>query len=248
MEVRKLKIGGIPAMLFGADGERTIIAVHGSRACKIDDSIWILAEEATPLGCQVLSFDLPGHGERAAEETKPCMIRDCVEELRMVIEYAEARWEKLCLFGCSIGAYAGLVACQQAPVERAWFLSPVTDMEGLIRRMMEQFGVTEERLRAEGMIDTLAEPLSWDCYCYVKDNPVAHWSCPTFILRGEKDDMCEYQAVKAFADRFCCELEEQKGGEHWFHTPDQLAFYRQWLCGKLKNDLPAGQGGRKSCD
>jgi len=35
--------------------------------------------------------------------------------------------------------------------------------------------------------------------------------------------------MEMFAARFGCGLEEQQGGEHWFHTESQLAYFREWL-------------------
>jgi hypothetical protein len=35
--------------------------------------------------------------------------------------------------------------------------------------------------------------------------------------------------LDAFVQRFDCRLQVVKQGEHWFHTPEQLAVYRNWL-------------------
>lgn len=60
-------------------------------------------------------------------------------------------------------------------------------MERLIRDMMRWAGVTEERLKMEGVIVTpFGEKLSWDYLCYVREHPV-QWNAPTCILYGEKD-------------------------------------------------------------
>ena len=64
---------------------------------------------------------------------------------------------------------------------------------------------------------------------YVKNHPVHNWNHKTYMLRGENDTLCEYDYVKGFADRYNCELTEQKGGEHWFHTDSELDFFRNWL-------------------
>lgn len=58
------KISNIPAVLWGAKSEKIFIAVHGNMSNKEDAVIQILAEEANQKGYQVLSFDLPEHGER----------------------------------------------------------------------------------------------------------------------------------------------------------------------------------------
>lgn len=232
MNAEKIRINGIPAILWGAKSERLIIAVHGSHSSKIDDCVWILAEEADKQDFRTLSFDLPKHGERVYE-TEPCMIDECVGELGAVMEYARTLSERISLFGCSMGAYFGMTAYQNERLERAWLLSPVVDMGRLIRNIMNACGIGEEDLKKLGTYENPYETLYWDYYEYVKEHPIKSWSVPTSILRGENDTLSEREAVVDFSLRFGCALTEQKGGEHWFHTPEELEYYRGWLVGNL---------------
>lgn len=231
MLAEKLRINGIPAVLWGEKSDRLIIAVHGSHSSKIDDCIWILAEEAAKKGYQVLSFDLPQHGERVYEP-QPLMADKCVTELREVMKFAKRTAEHISVFGCSMGAYFSLLA-YEGDVERAWFLSPVTDMARIIRNIMQFIGVTEDELRERKIIENSIETLYWDYFVYIKNNPVEVWNAPTFILRGENDTLCERECVSVFAESFGCELTEQRGGEHWFHTNEELDFFRNWLKERL---------------
>ncbi|MEG2002943.1 MAG: alpha/beta hydrolase, partial [Clostridia bacterium] len=59
MNLEKIKIDDIPAIIWGEASDKIIIAAHGSHSSKIDDCIWTLAEVATKKGYQVLSFDFP---------------------------------------------------------------------------------------------------------------------------------------------------------------------------------------------
>ena len=90
MELKKLHIAGIPALLWGGPADRLILAVHGSHSSKLDDCIWVLAEEAVPRGYQVLSFDLPQHGERVYE-TDLLMPDECVRELEAMYAFGAER-------------------------------------------------------------------------------------------------------------------------------------------------------------
>ena len=54
-------INGVPALLSGQDCGRVFLHVHGQFGCKEEASR--LAEIVCPRGYQVLSVDLPGHGE-----------------------------------------------------------------------------------------------------------------------------------------------------------------------------------------
>lgn len=231
--IEKQNVQGIPTLLWGEDSTKCIIAVHGNRSSKIDDCIWILAEEAIPRGYQILSFDLPRHGERVYEEA-PGMIQSYMEELTVIWKYATQRTEQISLFGCSLGAYISLLAYQDKKIDKTWLLSPVVDMARVIRTIMQEVGVTEEQLEIEGEIENPIETLSWDYYCDVKEHPITKWESPTSILRGEYDYLCEYESVLNFAKQFGCSLEEQKGGEHWFHTPKELEYYRKWLQKELE--------------
>ncbi len=232
MLAKKLRVNGIPAVLWGEKSDRLIIAVHGSHSSKIDDCVWILAEEAAKKGYQTLSFDLACHGERVYE-IEPLMADKCVSELKGMLAFAKGLAKRICVFGCSMGAYFSLLAFRDESVERAWFLSPVTDMERIIRNIMRFCNITEDEFRERKTIENPIETLYWDYYIYVKDNPIEKWEIPTFILRGEGDTLCEKEYVSAFAERFDCELTEQRGGEHWFHTDSELDFFRNWLKERL---------------
>ena len=109
------------------------------------------------------------------------------------------------------------------------FLSPVVDMEALIRRMMGWAGVTEERLAREGSIPTtFGQTLSWEYLRYVRTHPVRRWRTPTAILYGARDHLTDRATVEAFATRNGCRLTVEEAGEHWFHTPQQLAAVDRW--------------------
>lgn len=232
MNLNKLRIDGIPALLWGEATGRIILAAHGSHSSKIDDCIWILAEEAIKQGYQVLSFDLPQHGERVYE-TDLIMPDECVRELQIMYDYAKGLAREVSLFGCSMGAYFQLLTFAEAEIERVWFLSPVTDMERIIRNLMDYCHVTEEAFREKVLIENDIEPLYYPYYEYVRSHPITKWPHKTHILRGEYDSLCEYAGAKDFAGRFGCELTQQEDGEHWFHTEPELAFFRTWIRERL---------------
>ena len=218
---------------MGPTESKLVIAAHGSHSSKSDDCIRIFSEEAVTFGYQVLSFDFPKHGDRI-NEPEPCMVQECVKELKEILTYAKSIADKIYLFACSMGAYFSLLAYKDDEIEHALFLSPVTDMERIIHNIMAQFNVTEERFRKEKTIENPVETLYWDYYRYIRENPVAYWEHPTSILYGEHDTMCEYEYVFGFAKRFHCDFTVQAGGEHWFHTPEELGDYRSWIREKLR--------------
>ncbi|GAA5784101.1 alpha/beta hydrolase [Chitiniphilus shinanonensis] len=228
MEQRNLLIDGIPAILWGAASDNLFIAVHGDQSNKADVVIRAFAEEAVAKGYQVLSFDLPEHGERVGE-ARQCNPKNCVEDLGKLMEYAHSRASVISLFGCSVGAYFGMLACKHEPIEKALFLSPVVDMKRLIHNMMGWFGVSEARLEKEKEIATPVKTLYWDYYQYVLEHHPIAWDKPTALLYGGNDNICELDDVKAFAGRVHAKMMIMEDGEHFFHTEKQLAFFRDWL-------------------
>ncbi len=228
MELEKIRIEGIPAVVWGPDASKIIIAAHGSHSSKIDDCIWQLARQALPRGYQVISFDLPQHGERVYEKDF-IMPDECVRELNLIYDLAKSKATSVSLFGCSMGAYFELLGFADKAIDKAFFLSPVVDMERLIDNLMAYCHITPAELKERTFVSNDIEPLYYPYYAYVKAHPIVRWNHPTFILRGENDTLSEYGSVKAFCDRFGCQLSEQKDGEHWFHTEDELAYFSHWL-------------------
>ena len=230
MQKEKIKIDYIPGIIWGEKSKKVIIAVHGSMSNKEDEVIKILAEIAVCKGYQVLSFDLPEHGERKENKTYLCKVQNAIKDLKIVLEYAKANYEQINLWGCSMGAYFSLLAYKGEKIEQALFLSPVVNMKIIIENMMKWSNVTEEILRNNQEIKTEYGPiLYWDYYEYVKENPILNWNKKTSILYGSKDDMQEENIIKNFVKRFNCKLTILENGEHYFHTEEQLKFYKKWL-------------------
>lgn len=145
--------------------------------------------------------------------------------------YDEARKQYDCVYvlANSIGAYFAMHALRACDIERALFISPVLDMERLILDMMGWANVSEAELREKGEILTdFGEVLSWDYLCFVRENPVA-WAVPTEILYAERDHLISRQTVDGFVGSHNAKLTVMRGGEHWFHTEEQLAFLDAWM-------------------
>lgn len=229
MKRQNLKIDNIPAILWGDKSDSLFVVVHGNMSNKADDAIVIFAEEAVAMGYQVISFDLPEHGDRK-NETYACKVQNCVQDLNTIMSYAQLLSNNISVFACSMGAYFTLLAYSKESLKQCLFLSPVVNMERIINNMMTWFNIGENRLKAEKEILTPSgQTLYWDYYCYVKEHPIVAWDKPTAILYGSEDKLCEFDIVSEFVNCFDCNLEIMKSGEHYFHTEEQLQFFRQWL-------------------
>ena len=140
-----------------------------------------------------------------------------------------AEYDSIILVANSIGAYFSLLSLTDMPIEKAYFISPIANMEKLILDMMQWSGVTEDELQEKGVIATeFDEALSWEYLTWVRSHPVS-WHIPTEILYGSEDKLQSVDTIKAFADDIGAGLTIMEQGEHWFHTEEQLQFLREWL-------------------
>lgn len=154
---------------------------------------------------------------------------EAAEEFPAFVAEQRRGCDALTLVANSIGAYFSMSALSEKLVDSALLISPVVDMERLILDMMGWAGVTEAELQERREIPTsFGETLSWEYLSYVRRHPL-HWSVPTRILYGEKDNLTSYATISAFAQRIHAPLTVMPGGEHWFHTPEQMAFLDDWV-------------------
>jgi pimeloyl-ACP methyl ester carboxylesterase len=139
-------------------------------------------------------------------------------------------------------------------IQKACFISPIVDMEKLITDMMKWANVTEQELTeqreqndarinsvesrwkktegqlgSEGVIHTdFGEDLSWEYLSYVRSHPIK-WRVPTQILYGSNDHLTSLETITDFANKHQATLTVMDGGEHWFHTEEQMLFLDKWI-------------------
>ncbi len=226
MKKEYFQIQGIPTVLLGEPSKNVYLFIHGQGGCKEEAEAF--AEIAGCYCCQVLSIDLPEHGERKEEKDKftPWHV---VPELMMVMEYAKSHWDSIALRATSIGAWFSMLSFANENLKSCLFVSPILDMHQLIQNMMLWAGVSEDQLQLEQTIPTsFGQTLSWEYLSYVKKHPITKWSFPTEILYGDKDNLTEHKVVENFTRHFGCRLTIMENGEHWFHTPEQLKVLDEW--------------------
>ena len=90
--------------------------------------------------------------------------------------------------------------------------------------LMKNAGVTEGELRKRGEIVTKSgQTLSFAYLSYVREHPIS-WSLTTEIIYGENDALVPYPQIAEFAERSGARISVLNGGEHWFHTKEQMEF------------------------
>ena len=151
------------------------------------------------------------------------------KEIHEVVASLKTEAESIILIANSIGAFFSMNANLNGLIEKAYFISPVVNMEKLICDMMQWANVTEAELEQRKIIHTdFGEELSWEYLCYVRAHSL-NWKVPTSILYGEKDNLTSIETIKNFAEKQGASLTVMKGGEHWFHTEEEMKFLDEWI-------------------
>ena len=195
---------------------KAVLYVHGKGGNAAEAAFY----EAIFSECDVMGFDYK------AETPWESIGEFQAEAKRLLSEY-----DSVILVANSIGAYFSLLSLADMPIEKAYFISPIANMEKLILDMMQWAGVTEDEIKEKGVIATdFGEDLSWEYLTWVRSHPVS-WHIPTEILYGSEDNLQSMDTVKAFAAGCGAGLTVMEHGEHWFHTEEQMQFLREWLVG-----------------
>lgn len=194
--------------------KKLVIYIHGKGGNARE------AEHYKPLfkDCDVIGFD---YKSQTPWEAKT--------EFSQFLDINGADYGGVYLIANSIGAFFAMNADFDGRIEKAFFISPIVDMERLIVDMMKHSDITEEELAAAGEIATdFGETLSWEYLCYVRENPI-RWNVPTYILYGGKDSLTAMDTMIGFTDKTDSKLTVMKDGEHWFHTDEQMHFLDNWI-------------------
>lgn len=194
--------------------KRLVLYVHGRGGNPQESAHYV------PLfpNCDVMGLDYHADTPWEAQEQFPA-----------TFEALSAAYDEVTLIANSIGAYFSMCALHSQKIQKAYFISPIVDMQRLIENMMIWANVTEAELRTKGEIETeFGETLSWRYLEYVRSHPIT-WNVPTRILYGAKDRMSERTTIAAFAREHHAQLTVMEAGEHWFHTPEQMAFLDAWI-------------------
>ena len=191
-----------------------ILYIHGKGGSHLEAKQY----EQNCKGFDIIGFDY--------DEYLPWVVK---EQIRVEYDRLAEKYDEIYIIANSIGAYFSMLALHDRNIKKALFISPVLDMEKLILDMMSWANVTEEELYKKGEIETdFGEVLSWEYLKFTRSNPII-WNVCTEILYAEKDNLISCKTVENFVATHNANLTKMKGGEHWFHTDEQLDFLNKWM-------------------
>ena len=201
---------------------KQVIYIHG-KGGSADEAV-----HYKPLftGYDVVGFDYKSQAPWEAEKEFPAYFDEQTRNCDEVI-----------LIANSIGAYFSMASLYDKRISQAFFISPIVDMKKLITDMMKWENITEQELCDRKEIPTkFGETLSWEYLCYVRKHPIK-WDIPTHIIYGDCDALTSHDTVKGFAESISAELSIMKGGEHWFHTDEQMEFIDETIKNHYKGKI-----------
>ena len=197
--------------------QEVVVYIHGKGGCASE------AEHYQKLfpKCDVIGLDY-----------KAFTPWECKEEIQNAVKQLLERYKDVTLIANSIGAYFAMNALSEKQIRKAFFISPIVDMERLISDMMKWANVSESLLKEKQTIETdFGETLSWEYLTYVRNHPI-RWNVPTEILYAGEDNLTARETITAFAKEHNADLTIMENGEHWFHTKEQMAFLDKWITQK----------------
>ena len=187
-----------------------VIYIHGKGGSATESEHYI------PLfpNCEVIGLDYQPFFDLKGTECGVAITPwEAGKEIRIAVEELKNKYENVILIANSIGAFFCMNAGIDNMIQKAYFISPVVDMEKL-----NGYELTGEWLR------------------YVKSHTVK-WSVPTCILYGSKDDLVSLDTISDFAKTHNVPLTVMEGGEHRFHTEEQMAFLDNWIKNEMKREI-----------
>ena len=154
---------------------------------------------------------------------------DAKNEFANELKKWSKKYEKIILIAGSIGAYFSMQAGVNQLIEKAYFISPIVNLEKLIMDMIQWAGTSETELERKKIIPVdFGDDLSWEYLKYVRENPI-HWDVKTEILYGSLDNLQSIDTINEFAKKTSSHVTVMEGGEHWFHTKEQMQFLDTWI-------------------
>lgn len=217
---------GIPALRWGNPGRRAVVGVHGQFSSKLDPVMAQCGEVIASRGDQLITFDLPAHGDRQDDKAFNAMIAS--SEVKAFAQLARSQSTDVSLLASSIGVYFSLCDTPVGAFERAWLVSPLIDLEDYIRDVMAEYSVTDEQLETATVIDTPRAVLEWPYLRFVVEHP-ARLEIPSWTIRGDQDEVVPLETLNRFVSAPDFELVQIEGGRHFLGQPPHLDAVIKWF-------------------
>ena len=230
--------------------ELAILYLHGFGSTQSGEKATFFRARALEAGWAFCSFDFRGHGASEGSMRELTLTRNLEDASAVRALLAARGFERVALFGSSMGAYTALWHAAQHPVGVAGvaLIAPAVGMLGGLERWAGREGL--ERWRREGVIryqSALVEAeIGWqlaeDLRAYPPTGLGAGYRTPTVIFQGQLDGTVDWHEVDDFVATLApgvAELRLFPDGDH--RLTDRMALLWDEAARLFRRYLPANR-------
>ena len=160
------------------------------------------------------------------------------EIIKKRFKEATSPYEEVIVIAYSIGAFYTYEFLSDFNIKQAFFISPVASMPEIIKGIMFLNHIGEKELKEKKLVQRPdGMSLSYDYNQYLINRQDC-WNVPTEILYGTNDKLISFKSVQAFLNAHPnTKLTIKQGSEHYFHTPEEKDFIKNWISQNLNHNL-----------
>lgn len=138
-------------------------------------------------------------------------------------------YQNIVVVASSLATYPVIDVLSSFDIKKAFFISPVADMFQHIFNLMNDYHITEKRLREEKVVGLEnGEYLSYDVYMHVLKD-IDNWNTHTEVLYGSKDHDVYIENIAEFLENHSSRLTIKRGADHLFSGKENQRFILNWL-------------------
>ena len=131
-------------------------------------------------------------------------------------------YQKVIVVATDLATFAVAEALSSFDIQKAFFISPVSDMFQHMFNLMNDYRITEKRLKTEKVIALEnGEYLSYDVYMRVL-NEEDKWNTPTEVLYGSMDEDVYIENIASFLETHNARLTIKQGADHSFSGKENI--------------------------
>ena len=144
-------------------------------------------------------------------------------------------YDEVMVIANSIGAFYTYEYLNEFKIKKAFFISPVVSMFQQIVDIMAMYGIKDKELERKKIIELDdGSILSYEFYQHVSNDDV-EWNVPTEILYGAFDEVVYVGSMMEFLENHPnCKLTVKSESEHFFSSPEEMKFIKNWINNNLK--------------
>jgi hypothetical protein len=199
--------------------KRVAIYIHGLNGS---------AKEAKDYGFLKDKYDVVGLDYK---DGKPWELKDVIQsEFKKLSE----GYDEVVVIANSIGAFYACEYLSKYNINKAFFISPIVSMFQQVVDLMEMYNIKDKELKEKGIIELEdGNVLSFEFYQHVA-NEEDHWKVPTEILYGAYDQVVYTGSMMEFLENHPnARLTVKSDAEHYFYTPEEKRFIKNWILKSL---------------